>query len=610
MFKRSVIDWKQVPSRTCLSTIHACKYIGFIARKIRYLKQLASKFGKLLIGILMKYNLFYTDENKGGYMNMMSKTSATKRLKDHAKRFEKRVEKVTDGVYSAIGFGLANSILLVTDIGNIIVDTTESITAAEEIKNEFDKISPLKTVAIIYTHGHTDHVRGASVFMEDHTEVYAQAKTKDFFHQQFNQLEPILTKRGARQFGVRVPKEHLPSSGLGPFLRMDRKNPEIIMPTKEFEESLELTIGNLELQLVAAPGETDDHIFVWLPEKKVLLSADNYYPCFPNLYTIRGTTPRPVFQWIHSLDKMRQLDVSFMVPSHAEPVYGEERIQELLTVYRDAIQYIHDAVVRGMNEGKTPDELVEEIRLPQSLLQYDELAELYGDISQAIRSIFDGYLGWFDGNATNLVPLLQKERAEHYIELAGGFDHMLTETSKAISSHEYQWAAELCDHLLAVCPDNQDVMRTKAEALFGLGFNSANSNNRAYYLTQAMEIKGDIVIPTRTKEIHYAFAKNMSIEQFFLKMNLLLHPVKSENENRIMNLHIIDENKWYQLHIRRGILDVQPGVSSQSHLEIETTADIWKRLVLGLDDISACLNNKLITIQGEESFKEVIQLFR
>lgn len=537
------------------------------------------------------------------------KTTATTTLEKHAKRFEKRVEKVTDGVYSAIGYGLANSILLVTNEGNIIVDTTESISAAEEVKQEFDRISPQKTVAIIYTHGHTDHVRGASVFMEEGTEVYAHAKTKAFFHEQFNQLEPILTQRGARQFGVRVPKEYLPTSGLGPTLRMDGKKPKLVMPTTDFDTSLDLTIGNVHLQLVAAPGETDDHLFVWLPEKKVLLSADNYYPCFPNLYTIRGTTPRPIFEWINSLDKMRKLDAEYLVPSHAEPIYGKARIQELLTVYRDAIQYIHDAVVRGMNEGKTPDDLVEEVKLPNVLTQYDELMELYGDIAQAVRAIFDGYLGWFDGNATNLNRLPKKDHAEKYVELAGGFHHVLAETSKALLAEDYQWAAELCDMLLAISPNHVDVLHTKAEALFALGLNTANSNNRSYYLTQAMEMKGDIAIPTRTKEIHYAFAKNMSMEQFFLKMNLLLHPVKSEEEWITMNLHVTDEPCWYSLHIRRGILEVQKEKAHESHIEVETTADVWKQLVLGLVDIPTCLNNESLISQGEVGVEQFISLF-
>ena len=55
--------------------------------------------------------------------------------------FEKGVYQVVDNVYVAIGYGLANSILIVGDGGNIIIDTTESYAVASEIAEEFRKIS-------------------------------------------------------------------------------------------------------------------------------------------------------------------------------------------------------------------------------------------------------------------------------------------------------------------------------------------------------------------------------------------------------------------------------------------------------------------------------------
>lgn len=539
------------------------------------------------------------------------KTTATQKLEEHNKRFKQRVEKVTEGVYSAIGYGLANSILICTDEGNIIIDTTESLSAAEKIKEEFDKISPKKTAAIIYTHGHTDHIRGASVFMDEDTEVYAHSKTKEFFNEQFNMLEPILTHRGARQFGIKVPRKYIPSSGLGPFLHMDRRKPEIIFPTKEFDNHLDIEIGGVHLQLVSAPGETDDHIYVWMPEKEIVFSADNYYPCFPNLYTIRGTTPRPVLGWINSLDKIRALNASIMVPSHAEPIYTKERVYELLTMYRDAIQYVHDGVIRGMNEGKTPDELVDDIQLPPKLTAYAELQELYGSIAQAIRAIFDGYVGWFDGNATNLSQLPNKDRAEKYIELAGGFDQVMTAISQAIYTEEYQWAAELSDLLLTVSPDNVEITNTKAEALFQLGLETANANNRSYYISQALELKGEIQLPERTKEIQYAFAKKMDIEQFFLKMKIILHPMKSSDTEVTINLYLNDQEQWYQLHIRRGVLEVQTNRAKNCDLEITTTADEWKQIILSIKDLSSSLDENLLEINGQPStLEKVIHLFQ
>ncbi|WP_200410849.1 alkyl sulfatase dimerization domain-containing protein [Virgibacillus salexigens] len=532
-------------------------------------------------------------------------------LAEHAERFTKRIEKVTEGVYSAIGYGLANSILLITDVGNIIVDTTESIRAAQEIKGEFDEISPLSTVAVIYTHGHTDHVCGASVFMDEGTEVYANAKTKDLFNQQFNQLDPILTVRGARQFGVKIPREYLPAMGLGPFLHVDGYNPQLVMPTQEFEDLLELRIGGLRLKLVSAPGETDDQIFIWIPEKKVLLSADNYYPCFPNLYTIRGTTPRPVYKWVESLDKMRDLGAEYLVPSHAEPIYGSERIHELLTVYRDAIQYVHDSVVRGMNQGKTPDELVEGIYLPPHLQTYKELRELYGELSQSIRAIYDGYLGWFDGNATNLIPLSKAIRAQKIVDLAGGYQKMLKEIRTALDNKEYQWTAEISDMLLTITPDNDEVTSLKAEALFKLGCASQNSNNRAYYLTQSLELKGEIHYRPRSVDKQLSYAKSMSVDQFFSNMAIRLNPDKSKNDVITASVQITDNDAAYQIQVRRGVAEVRRGYIQYPDLWIETTGVVWKEVIIGAYDIREALHSGKVQLVGEvDLLRYFVNLFK
>ena len=82
-------------------------------------------------------------------------------LAAHTEEFRREVIKVTDGVWVAIGFGLANSILIEGDDGAIIVDTMESLEAAALVKAEFDKITTKPVKAIIYTHNHADHIFGA-----------------------------------------------------------------------------------------------------------------------------------------------------------------------------------------------------------------------------------------------------------------------------------------------------------------------------------------------------------------------------------------------------------------------------------------------------------------
>ena len=78
--------------------------------------------------------------------------------------------QVTDGVYVAVGYALANSILVDGPGGLIVVDTTESPEAAAEIRQEFARLVPNKTIkAIVYTHNHQDHVLGAPVGLSSAT---------------------------------------------------------------------------------------------------------------------------------------------------------------------------------------------------------------------------------------------------------------------------------------------------------------------------------------------------------------------------------------------------------------------------------------------------------
>ena len=67
-----------------------------------------------------------------------------------------------------------------------------------------------------------------------------------------------------------------------------------IAPNLTFEKELKLNIAGIQLELFHAPGETDDQIFVWLPEFNALMPGDNFYETFPNLYTLRGTSHRDV----------------------------------------------------------------------------------------------------------------------------------------------------------------------------------------------------------------------------------------------------------------------------------------------------------------------------
>jgi alkyl sulfatase BDS1-like metallo-beta-lactamase superfamily hydrolase len=413
------------------------------------------------------------------------------KLEAHTAEFEREVIRVTDGVHVAVGFGLANSILIEGDDGVIIVDTMESIEAARDVKAEFDRITDKPVRAIIYTHNHTDHIMGATVFAgDDQPDVYSHETTTAEVENIYKHITGAIFSRSVRQFGVFLSDEDHLNCGIGPRLRVGPPGATGFIPAnRTFSDEMETEIAGIRLKLVHAPGETDDQLYVWLPDKGVLLPGDNFYKAFPNLYAIRGTSYRDVRHWADSLDLMIAEAPEFLVPSHSRPISGAAQIAETLGNYRDAIRFVHDETVAGLNRGLTPDQLVETVKLPDHLAALPYLQEYYGTVAWSVRSIFNGYLGWFDGNATNLFPLSPKERASRMAELAGGEDALRAKAAAAFEAGDFQWCAELADLLIALSPGDAEAKRLRAGALRELGERQISANGRNYYLTSAQQTR-------------------------------------------------------------------------------------------------------------------------
>ncbi len=521
-------------------------------------------------------------------------------LATHSAEFEKKVIEVTDGVYVAIGYGLANSIMIEGDDGVVIVDTMESVEAAEEAKAEFDKITTKPVKGIIYTHNHVDHIFGSKVFAgDDNPDVYSHESTIYYIDRILNVIRPIIYKRSVGQFGTFLPPGGVINAGIGPRLLVgDDYTASLIRPTKTFAgDRMDVEIAGIKLELYHAPGETPDQIFVYLPDRGILLPGDNFYKSFPNLYAIRGTAYRDVTLWVKSLDKMRAKRPKFLVPSHTKPIIGADEIFETLTNYRDAIQFVHDQTVKGMNERLTPDELVERVKLPPHLANQPYLFEYYGTVEWSVRSIYDGYLGWFNGNATNLFPLPNEERAKRISDLCGGVDVLIENAKEALEVGDNQWVLELTDIILNLDSNNKEVLDIRADALTALGEAQITATARNYYLTQALETTGKIEINDRKvkeKDILYG----IPLTAIFNSMAVTLNAEKSADTNTVVGFRFPDVGEAFTLHVRRSICEVQPVFPKSPDVTVTVDSTIWKEIVAGLRSPAVALAKGNVKVEG------------
>lgn len=425
--------------------------------------------------------------------------AATRRLTEQSRQFEEQIIEVADNVYTAVGFSVSNVSMIVGEDGVVIVDAGLTVDDAERIATEFRNVSNKPVKAIILTHSHGDHTGGVTAFFGDER---PQIWAHESFGSEARPLEAagvtFQRVRGARQAGFQLPPDQRINNGIAPVRYPNRggnafASSQDSRPTNFLSGDRQtIEIAGIRLELVSSPGETNDQLYVWYAGAKVLFAGDNFYRSFPNLYAIRGTPNRSVRLWAESLTKLADHDAEVLVGGHTNPVVGAREVSQILTDYRDAVQFIHDKTVEGINLGMTPDELVEFVNLPENLADKDYLQPFYGHPQWGVRSVYAGYLGWFDGNPSNLFRLSPRAEAERIADLLGGRDDLLEAARSALASGDNQWAAQLADHLLALDPDDLQAKRVKADSLTNLANGMVNATARNYYLTVARELLDEL----------------------------------------------------------------------------------------------------------------------
>jgi len=522
-------------------------------------------------------------------------------LIQHSQEFKKGVISVNDNIHVAIGFSLANSIMVEAEGGKIIIDTTGTIETGREVRSIFDRLNPYPIKAVIYTHNHGDHVFGARAFVDnEEIQVIAHETTEDYINRILGILRPIINKRSSRMFGSALPTESIENNGIGPFLEIGKEGRQtsLVYPTTKFDEFLELNIAGLDIHLYHAPGETNDQIFVWIPKYKALFPGDNFYKTFPNLYTIRGTPYRDLAGWVKSIDMMRYLEPELLIPSHSKPIEGAEEILKNLTDYRDAIQYVHDQTVRLINKGMTPDQIVNVIELPEHLTNSPFLQEFYGTPEWSSKNVFSGYLGWFDGNPSTLNPISKAEEAKKLVNLIGGRSKLIDEAKRSLENEEYQWVLQLTDYLLLDNPNDEESIEIRTEALKFLGESNSNPNARYYYLSSAEELLPTYKEPPLlkpTKEI----IETLPVEVVFEMLKVSLIPEKAVKKNLHLSIKFTDSLKSFSLILRKGVLEVQPFEIKGSDVQVETDEVSWKEVVTGNRSLPVSMATGLMTVTGD-----------
>ncbi|OIN78209.1 MBL fold metallo-hydrolase [Mycobacterium malmoense] len=325
-----------------------------------------------------------------------------------------QAEPIAPGLWCSPG--LSNAYLLTTDEGRVIVNTGMGFEGPVHRAN-FDAVDPSPVRYIIFTQGHVDHVGGLDSVRDPDTTVVAQANWTTW-RDDNERLIPYRAARSAFAFkdtlatGIHAIQRRLGTTRL--------PGQSVPLVDLDFEDTLTLDVGGRRMELISVPGgETTDSLVVWLPDERICLCGNTFGPLFghiPNLVTIRGDRYRDALTAIASVERVRDLRPELLVTGHFDPIAGADRIDAELTRLRNAIQYIHDETVAGMNAGKDVRTLMREIALPP---EYD-VGQGYGKVAWDVRAIWENYSGWFHHRSTTeLYPVGFDAVAADVVELAG-----------------------------------------------------------------------------------------------------------------------------------------------------------------------------------------------
>ncbi len=377
--------------------------------------------------------------------------------------------EISDGLYQATG--VANAQLIATDAGHILFDTGLVTQAPKQLKALQAAIPDLDLTHIIVSHSHADHSGGVKVWKKEDTKIIA--------HQEFEEEQRYLTELQS-YFWNR-------NRTLFPFMPEQPPTIELLAyggvePTSTVANGApyKFTQGGVDIELFALPGaEGADNLVLWLPQKKILLSGDFFgpiFPQFPNIFTMRGEKIRKPVEYIASLEQIIALQPEMIVPSHKNPITGKEKIMIGLIKMRDATRFVHDATVKGMNEGKTVEQLMMEIKLPPELV----LTQQHGRVSWAVKSIWEYYATWFHfDKTTELYPVAASAVYADIVDVAGAAP-LVKKAKDHLIKKQPVHALHLVDIVLGKDGADKTALRVRKDALQLLLTDAENDLQNSY----------------------------------------------------------------------------------------------------------------------------------
>jgi alkyl sulfatase BDS1-like metallo-beta-lactamase superfamily hydrolase len=372
-------------------------------------------------------------------------------------RVNQELSEIADGVVVVESF--SNAIALTTEEGLIVSDTSGARTGGEVVQR-LREWSQDTFHTILYTHGHLDHVGGAAAFVANAGDLGHRAP-RFVGHEnlpprfdRYNMTAGYNSIVNARQFGE---ARNMSIGGAEQFLPAGTPAPDVT-----FGDRLGLSVGGVRMDLRHAKGETDDHVWAWLPERKMILTGDLFMWNFPNAGNPQKVQRYPR-EWALALREMSGMGAQLLVPAHGFPVGGVDRIRMILDDTASALEILVNGTLQMMNAGERLDSILHSLKLPGEVMAKPYLRAVYDEPEFIIHNIWRLYGGWYDGNPSRLKPASDAAIAVEMASLSGGVDVLVGRAEALAQAEEFRLACHLIEMAVLAEPDNRRAHGARAE---------------------------------------------------------------------------------------------------------------------------------------------------
>jgi alkyl sulfatase BDS1-like metallo-beta-lactamase superfamily hydrolase len=237
---------------------------------------------------------------------------------------------------------------------------------------------------------------------------------------------------------------------------------EFDWPTLLVRDRLTQRLGDVEVHYTAARGETDDALWVWVPERRALFTGDFIIWQAPNCGNPQKVQRYPE-EWADALEAMAGLDAELLCPGHGLAVRGRDAVRLVLTDTARYLRVIVEQVRERMNLGQTADEIIHAVEPDPELASRSFLRATYDHPKFIVRNLLRLWGGWWDGNAATLLPAPLATQAAEVARLAGGVENLVARGRALLESGDAVLAAHVVEWATRAAPDDRDAQALKRD---------------------------------------------------------------------------------------------------------------------------------------------------